>query len=131
MIEKIGELIGRSDTRRREQMGQEWFLPCCSFPCSGHLAQSCLQIWKCEILPIRTVQFRFITSITLLECNLKNGKMILVHFQSKPFNVTVIQVCAPTTNAEEAEKFYEDLQDSLELIRKKKTRCPFHHRGLK
>ena len=74
----------------------------------------------CEILPIRTVQFRFITSITLVECNLKNDKTILVHFQSKPFNVTVIQVCAPTTNAEEAKQFYEDLQDRLELIQKKK-----------
>ena len=43
--------------------------------------------------------------------------MISVHFQGKPFNITVIQVCAPTTNAEEAEveRFYEDLQDLLEL----------------
>ena len=43
--------------------------------------------------------------------------MISVHFQGKPFNVTVIQVCAPTSNAEEAkvEQFYEDLQDLLEL----------------
>ena len=44
--------------------------------------------------------------------------MISVHFQSKPFNITVIQVYAPTSNAEEAEveRFYEDLQDLLELI---------------
>ena len=43
--------------------------------------------------------------------------MISVHFQGKPFNITVIQVCAPTSNAEEAEveRFYEDLQDLLEL----------------
>ena len=43
--------------------------------------------------------------------------MILVHFQGKPFNITVIQVCAPTTDAEEADidRFYEDLQDLLEL----------------
>ena len=54
--------------------------------------------------------------------------MISVHFQGKPFNITVIQVCAPTTNAKEAEQFYEDLQDLLELTAKK--RCPFHHRGL-
>ena len=56
--------------------------------------------------------------------------MISVHFQGKPFNITVIQVYAPTTNAKEAkvEWFYEDLQDLLELISKK--RCPFHHRGL-
>ena len=44
-------------------------------------------------------------------CNLKNDRMISVHFQCKPFNITVIQVYAPTSNAEEAEveRFYEDL----------------------
>ena len=54
-------------------------------------------------------------------CNLKNYKMIPVHFQGKPFNITVIQVCASTSNAEEAEveRFYEDLQDFLELTPKK------------
>ena len=41
--------------------------------------------------------------------------MISVRFQGKPFNITVIQVYAPTSNAEEAEQFYEDLQDLLEL----------------
>ena len=45
--------------------------------------------------------------------------MISVHFQGKPFNITVIQVYAPTSNAEEAEQFYEDLQDLLELTPKK------------
>ena len=45
--------------------------------------------------------------------------MISLHFQSKPFNVTVIQVYAPTSNAEEAEQFYEDLQYLLEIIPKK------------
>ena len=47
----------------------------------------------------------------VLGCNLKNDRMILVHFQGKPFNITVIQVYAPTSNAEEAEveRFYEDL----------------------
>ena len=47
--------------------------------------------------------------------------MIAVHFQGKPFNITVIQVYAPTSNAEEAEvkRFYEDLQDLLELTPKK------------
>ena len=50
-------------------------------------------------------------------CNLNNNRMISVHFQSKPFSITVIQVCAPTSNTEEAEVewFYEDLQDLLEL----------------
>ena len=53
----------------------------------------------------------------LLGCNLKNNRMISVHFQGKPFNITVIQVYAQTSNAEEAEveRFYEDLQDLLEL----------------
>ena len=43
------------------------------------------------------------------------NRMINVNFQGKPFNITVIQVYAPTSNAEEAERFYEDLQDLLEL----------------
>ena len=53
----------------------------------------------------------------VLGCNLKNDRMISVHFQGKPFNITVIQVYAPTSNAEEVEikQFYEDLQDLLEL----------------
>ena len=57
----------------------------------------------------------------ILECNLKNNRMICVRFQGKPFNITVIQVYAPTSNAEEAEveQFYEDLQDLLELTPKK------------
>ena len=52
----------------------------------------------------------------VLGCNLKNDRMISVRFQGKPFNITVIQVHAPTSNAEEAEVewFYEDLQDLLE-----------------
>ena len=45
--------------------------------------------------------------------------MISVHFQGKPFNITVIQVYAPTSNAEEAEWFFEDLQDLLKLTPKK------------
>ena len=55
--------------------------------------------------------------------NLKNDRMISVHFQGKPLNITVIQVCAPSSNAEEAEveRFYEDLQDLLELTPKKKV----------
>ena len=66
----------------------------------------------------------------VLGCNLKNDRMISVRFQSKPFNITVIQVYAPTSNAEEAEveRFYEDLQDLLELTPKKT--CPFHYMGL-
>ena len=53
----------------------------------------------------------------VLGCNLKNDRMISVHFQGKPINIMVIQAYAPTSNAEEAEIewFYEDLQDLLEL----------------
>ena len=60
----------------------------------------------------------------------QNDRMISLHFQGKPFNITVIQVCTPTSNAEEAEvkQFYEDLQDLLALTAKK--RYPFYHRGL-
>ena len=56
-----------------------------------------------------------------LGCNLKNDRMISACFQGKPFNITVIQVYAPTSNAKEAEAewFYEDLQDILELTPKK------------
>ena len=56
----------------------------------------------------------------VLGCNLKNDRMISVCFQDKPFNITVIQVYAPTSNAEEAEVewFYEDSQDLLELTPK-------------
>ena len=57
----------------------------------------------------------------VLGCNLKNDKMISVRLQGKPFNITVIEVYAPTSNAEETEVewFYEDLQDLLELTPKK------------
>ena len=55
----------------------------------------------------------------VLGCNFKNERMVSVHFQGKTFNITVIQVYAPTSNIEEAEQFYEDLQDLLELPPKK------------
>ena len=57
----------------------------------------------------------------VLGCNLKINRIISVHFQGKPFNITVIQVYTPTSNGEEAEveQFYEDLQDLLELTHKK------------
>ena len=66
----------------------------------------------------------------VLGCNFKNDRMISFCFQGKPFNITVIQVYTPTSKAEEAEveRFYEDLQDLLELTPKK--RCPLHYRGL-
>ena len=60
----------------------------------------------------------------VLGCNLKNDRIISVHFQGKPFTITVIQVYALTSSAEEAEvkRFYEDLQDFLELTPKKKKK---------
>ena len=62
----------------------------------------------------------------VLGCNLKNDRMISVHLQGKPFDITVIQVYAPTSNAkeDEVEWFYKDLQDYLELAHIHK--CPFH-----
>ena len=66
---------------------------------------------------------------TVLGCNLKNDRMISVNLQGKPFNITVIQVYVPTTNAYEAEVewFCDNLQDLLELTPKKKD---VHYRGL-
>ena len=63
--------------------------------------------------------------IAVLGCNLKNNRMISVSFSGKPFNITVIQVYALTSNAEEAEveQFYEDLKDLLDL---KPKQCSFH-----
>ena len=74
--------------------------------------------------PLFNMVSRFVITF-LLKCvlgyNLKNDKMISVHFQGKPFNITVFQVYAPMTNAEEAEveQFYDDLRDLLELTLKK------------
>ena len=63
-------------------------------------------------------------------CSLQNDKMISICFQGKPYNITVIQVYALTSNTEEAEVewFFEDMPDIPEL--KPKERCPFLHRGL-
>ena len=64
----------------------------------------------------------------ILGCNLKNNRMVSVHFQGKLFNIIGIQVYIPTSNAEEVEWFYEDLEDLQELTPQK--RCPFHYKGL-
>ena len=68
----------------------------------------------------------------VLGWNLKNDRKISVYFQGKPFNITVIQVYAPTSNTEEAEAewFYEDIQDLSELTPPPKKKSPFHYRGL-
>ena len=69
---------------------------------------------KTIALTIRTLVGKRVRN-AVLGCDLKNDRMISIHFQGKPFNITVIQVYAPTDNAEEAEveRFYEDLQDLL------------------
>ena len=82
-------------------------------------------IYYCEQESLRRNEVALIVNKrvqnAVLGCNLKNDRMISVHFQGKPFNITVIQVYAPTSNAEEAEVewFYDDLQDLLELTPKK------------
>ena len=65
----------------------------------------------------------------VLGCNLKNDRMISVRFQGKPFNITVIQIYAPTLiENKEVEWFYENLQDLIQVTPKKS--CPFHYRVL-
>ena len=82
-------------------------------------------IYYCGQESLRTNGVDIIVNETVqnavLGCNLKNDRMISVRFQGKPFSITVIQVYAPTNNAEEAEveRFYEDLQDLLELTHQK------------
>ena len=70
----------------------------------------------------------------VLGCNLKNERMILICFQGKSFSITVIQVYPPNTDAKKAEveRFYEDLQDLLELTHTytHTHKCHFHHRRL-
>ena len=83
--------------------------------CIYYCGQECLRRNGVAIMVNKRVQN------AVLGCNLKNNRMISVHFQGKPFNITVIQAYAPTSNAEEAEveRFYEDLQDLIELTSKK------------
>ena len=113
------------------------------FPTQG--VSPCLLHWQADSLPLghqgspNIYYILFIYGVAImvnwrvqnavLGCNLKNDRMISVRFQGKLFNITIIQVYATTSNAEEAEVewFYEDLQDLLELTPKK--RCPFHYRG--
>ena len=70
--------------------------------------------------PLEAIMVNQEVQNAVLGYNLKNDRMISVHFKGKPFNITVIQVYAPNSNAEEAEveQFYEDLQDLLDLTPK-------------
>ena len=83
--------------------------------CIYYCGQDSLRRNGVAIIANRTVQK------AVLGCNLKNDRMISLHFQGKPFNITVIQVYALINNAEEAEIewFYEDVQDLLELTPQK------------
>ena len=98
------------------------------FNSDDHCIQYCGQesLWRNGVAVI--VNKRVWNAV--LRCSLKNNRMISVLFQGKPFNITVIQVYAPISNAEETEIewVYEDLQYLLELTPKK--RYPFPHRGL-
>ena len=82
-------------------------------------------IYYCRQEPLRTNEAAIIVNKrvqnAVLGCNFKNDRMISVHLQGKPFNITVMQVYAQASNAKEAEVewFYEDLQDLLELTLKK------------
>ena len=84
------------------------------------LVLSCMRCL--HMLEINPLSKRVCSAV--LDCNIKNDRMISIHFQGKPFNIIVIQVYAPTTNTEEVEVewFYEDLQDILELTQKKKKK---------
>ena len=99
----------------------------CEFNSDDHYMYYCWQ----ESLRRNGVSLVFNKRVwnAVLGCNLKNDRMISVHFQGKPVSITVIQVYAPTTNPEKAEveQFFEDLQDLLELTSQK---CTFHHSGM-
>ena len=71
--------------------------------------------------PLEEMDYQQRVQNAVLKCYLKNNRMISVHFQGKPLNITVIQAYIPTTNAEEAEvePSYEDLQDLLKLTPEK------------
>ena len=87
------------------------------------LSQTCVWVYYCGEESLRRNGVAIIVNKRVqngvLGCNLKNDRMISVRFPGKPFNITVMQAYVPITNAEEAERFNEDLQDLLELIPKK------------
>ena len=85
----------------------------CEFNSDDHYIYCCGQEYIRRNEVAIMVNKRFCN--TVLGCNLKSDRMISVHLQGKPFNITVIQANAPTSNTEEAEVewFYEDLQDLL------------------
>ena len=89
------------------------------FNSDDHYMYHCGQEFLRRNAVVTTVDKRFLNAV--LGCNLKSNRMISVHFQGKPFNITVIQAYAPISNVEKAEveQFYEDRQDLLELTPKK------------
>ena len=107
---------GKSEHSRNQGTKMDW---------NGEFNSDDHCIYYCEQESLRRNKVTIIVNKrvqnAVLGCNLKNDRMISVHFQSKPFNITVIQVYALTSNTEEAEVewFYEDLQDLIELTPKK------------
>ena len=114
----------------RKKLRPEELSTCSKFNSDEHFIYYCRYCWQ-ESLGKNGVALLVNKRLwnAVLGCSLKNDRMILVRFQGKLFNITVIQLYAPTTNAKEVEGewFSEDLKHLLELIPK---RCPFHHRGL-
>ena len=122
-------------------VGCHFLLQCMKVESESEVAQSCPTLsdpMDCSlpgssahgIFQARVLEWIAIAfSMKCKRCNFKKDRMISVCFQGKPFNITVIQVYAPTSNAEEdeVEWFSEDLQDLLELTPPK--RCHVHYRG--
>ena len=94
--------------------------------CYSHLFKNSPQI---VVIHTKTLAYSM-KQIFFLMISKKSDRMISVHLQGKPLNITVIQVYVPSTNAKEdqVEQFCEELQDLLELTPKK--RCPLHYRGM-
>ena len=117
-FEVVKQQVSKLNTKILEIMELKW-TGMGEFNSDDHYIYNCGQ----ESLRINGVAIMVNKRVqnAVLGCNFKNNRMISVCFQGKPFNITVIQVCAPTSNAEEAEveQFYEDLQDLFELTPQK------------
>ena len=111
-LEVVKQEIGKSECRRSRNLRtkMDWIG---EFNSDDHFIYYCGQ----ETLRRNGVAIMVNKRVwnAVLGCSLKNARMISVHFQGKPFNITVIQVYAPASNSEEAEaeRLYEDLQDLL------------------
>ena len=117
---------GRLRSTGSQRVGHDWATSLSKWTGMGEFNSDDHYIYYCGQESLRRNGVALIVNKrvwnAVLGCNLKNNRMISVHLQGKSFNIIVIQVCAPTINAEEAEVewFYEDVQDLLELTPKKK-----------